>query len=161
MEASRSAALKSMLDGFAQKQQEQSRERDDRRVALEQFLVGYAEATRSIIKPVFEEFAAMLAERGHPCTVDIDKPVDPADSASAAKITLTVFQNAVTLAHGNPSLSYKASPNQRKITSSRCTMTSSGGIVASVVGEYTLEQLNREVVEQHLLDLAAATFAPQ
>ena len=103
----------------------------------------------------------MLAERGHPCTVDIDKPVDPADSASAAKITLTIFPVAATLAHGNPSLSYKASPNQRRITSSRCTVTSSGGIVASVVGEYALEQLNREVVEQHLFDLAAATFAPQ
>ena len=158
MEASRRAALKSMLDGFALKQQEENRERDDRRVALEQFLSGYADATRDVIRPCFEEFSAELAARGHPCTVDVDQPADPGDSASAAKITLTIFPNAVTLAHGNPSNSYKASPNQRKDTSNRCTMTSSGGIVASVIGEYSLAELTREVVEQHLFDLAAATF---
>ncbi len=67
----------------------------------------------------------------------------------------------MTLAHGNPSLSYKASPNQRKITVSRSIITMSGGIVASVVGEYLPEQLSREMVEQQLFDLANATFAPQ
>lgn len=161
MEKTRFAALQSMLDDFARKQQAQDRERNDRRVALEQFLSGYATATRSTIKPCFEEFSSALGERGHPCTIDVDQPADPADSASAAKITLTIFPLATTLAHGNPSLSYKASPNQRKITSNRCTMTSSGGIVASVVGEYTLEQLTREEIEQHLFELASATFSPQ
>ena len=161
MEANRRAALKSMLDSFAFKQQVENRERDDRRIALEQFLAGYAAATRDIIRPCFEEFTAELAARGHPCTIDIDQPADPSDSASAAKISLTIFPNAVTLAHGNPANSYKASPNQRKVTSSRSTMTSSGGIVASVIGEYALEELTREVIEQHLFDLASATFSPQ
>ncbi len=159
MEQSRRSELTRMLDEYARKQQSQNRERDDRRLALERFLSGYAESTAAVIKPCFEEFAAELGERGHPCTVEIDKSLDPADSASAAKITLTVFPNAMTLPHGNPCLSYKASPNQRKITSNRSTITGSGGIVVGVVGEFDLEQLTRSAVEQHLLDLATTIFA--
>jgi hypothetical protein len=161
MEKDRLAALKLMLDGFAQKQQKQDRDREDRRAALEKFLNWYGEITQSIIRPAFEDFSQALAQSGHPCTVDVDKPVDPGDSASAAKLTLTIYPAAVTLAQGNPSLSYKASPNQRKITVSRSIITMSGGIVASVVGEYLPEQLSREMVEQQLFDLANATFAPQ
>ena len=161
MDKARRSELKKLLDDFEMKQREQNRQRDDRRIALEQFLTGYAEKTQSVIKPGFEEFSAELGERGHPCTIDVDKPTDPADSVSAAKITLTIFPAGATLAHGNPSLSYKASPNQRKITSSRSTITTSGGIVAGVVGEFGLDELTRDVVEQHLLDLATTIFAPQ
>jgi len=161
MEKERLAALKVVLDVFAQKQKKQDDDREERRAALEKFLNWYGEITQSIIKPAFEDFSQTLSQSGHPCTVDVDKSVDPGDSASAAKMTLTIFPVAATLAHGNPSLSYKASPNQRKITASRSIITMSGGIVASVVGEYLPEQLNREMVEQHLFDLATATFAPQ
>jgi len=152
--------LKHLLDDFDQKQRLQNREREDRRLALEQFLDGYAAVTESVIKPCFEEFAATLEARGHPCTIEIDKPLDPADSISAGKITLTVFPNAATLSHGNPSLSFKASPNQRKVTASRSTITTSGGIVAGVIGEFELNQITQAGTDQHLLDLAATVFAP-
>ena len=150
--------LKKILDGYALKQQQQTQQRDERRTELEKFLAGYIEAAQSIIKPAFEEFSAELAQRGHPCTIDMDKPANPNDSQTAAKITLTIFPNSATLTHGNPSLSYTASPNQRKVAAQRCTITSSGGITSSSVGEHTLEQLTREVVDQHLFDLASSIF---
>jgi hypothetical protein len=160
MDAAKRAELKRLLDDFESKQRKQNQEREDRRIALEQFLAGYAELTQSVIKPCFEEFAAALDARGHPCTIEIDKPADPADSISAAKITLTVFPGATTLAHGNPSLSYKAAPNQRKIAANRSTITTSGGIVAGLVGEFELAQVTRDVVERHLFDLATTVFSP-
>lgn len=160
MDRSKRNALKKILDDYELKQQQQTQQRDERRTELGKFLAGYVEATQSIIKPVFEEFAAELAQRGHPCTIDMDKPANPNDSLTAAKITLTIFPNSATLTHGNPSLSFTAAPNQRKITAQRCTISSSGGVTASAVGEYTLEQLSREVVEQHLFDLAATIFNP-
>lgn len=159
MDQSKRDALKKMLDDHELKQQQQTRQRNERQTALEKFLAGYIEVTQSIIKPSFEEFSAELEKRGHPCTIDMDKPANPHDSLTAAKITLTIFPNSATLTHGNPSLSYAAAPNQRKIAAHRCTITSSGGITASSVGEYTLEQLSREVVEQHLFDLAASIFS--
>ena len=159
MDPSKHDALKEMLDGFEQKQQQQNRQRDERRTELEQFLAGYLEVVASIIRPGFEEFSTELGKRGHPCTIDMDKPANPRDSLPAAKITLTIFPEAATLTHGNPSLSYTASPNQRKIAAQRCTIMSSGGIVASSIGEFTLDQLTRDVVDQHLLDLAATIFS--
>jgi hypothetical protein len=158
MDETKRDALKKMLDDYELKQQQQTRQRDERRTALETFLAGYAEVTQSIIKPGFEAFSAELEKRGHPCTIVLEKPTGPLDGLTAAKITLTIFPNSATLTHGNPSLSYAASPNQRKIAAQRNTIMSSGGITTSSVGDYTLEQLSREVVEQHLFDLAASIF---
>ncbi len=159
MEQSTRDALQKILDGYALKQQLQTQQRDERRTELEKFLAGYIEVTQTIIKPGFEEFSAELAQRGHRCTIEMAKPANPNDSLTAAKITLTIFPDSAALTHGNPSLSYSASSNQRKIAAQRCTVTSSGGITASSVGDYTLEQLSREVVEQHLVDLAASIFS--
>ena len=159
MNEARREALKKMLDEYELKQQQQARQRDERRMALETFLAGYTELTQSIIKPSIEAFSAELEKRGHPCKIAVEKPADSPDSLAAAKITLTIFPNSATLTHGNPSLSYAASPNQRKIAVQRNTIMSSGGITTSSVGDYTLEQLSREVVEQHLLDLAASVFS--
>jgi hypothetical protein len=160
MELTKRAELTQLLDGFERKQREQQLERDARLLALNQFLSGYAELAQSLIKPAFEEFAADLGARGHPCTIDLNTRAEPGDSVSAAKITITIFPAGATLAHGNPSLSYTAAPNQRKIVAGRCSVTSSGGIVGSVVGEYEMPQFTRAVVEQHLLDLATSVFAP-
>jgi hypothetical protein len=151
-------ALKEMLDRYELKQQQQIQQRDDRRIELEKFLSAYLALTESVIKPGFAEFSATLAKRGHPCTVEMENPGNLRDILPATKITLTIFPDAATLTHGNPSLSYTASSNQRKIAAHRCTLTSSGGVNASSVGEYSLEQLSRDVIEQHLFDLAASVF---
>jgi len=159
MDETKRDALKKILDGYELKRNQQTQQREDRRSALEKFLADFMETVRSTITPSFEDFSASLKARGHPCTITLEKPTGPHDSLTTAKITLTVFPDAATLTHGNPFISYTASPNQRKVAAHRSTITSSGGTIASSIGEYTLGQLNREIVEQHLLDLAETIFS--
>ena len=151
--------LKKILDGYELKQKQQTQQREDRRTALEKFLADFMETVQSTITPSFEEFSAGLEARGHPCTIGLEKPTGPHDSLTTAKITLTIFPDSTTLTHGNPFISYTASPNQRKVAAHRSTITSSGGSIASSIGEYTLGELSREIVEQHLLDLAETIFS--
>ena len=159
MDATKRDALKKLLDGYELKQNQQNQQREDRRSALEKFLADFMETVQSTITPSFEEFSAGLKARGHPCTIALEKPTGPHDSLTTAKITLTIFPGGTTLAHGNPFISYTASPNQRKVAVHRSTFTSSGGTIVGSIGEYTLGQLSRETVEQHLLDLAETIFS--
>ena len=134
MDETKRDALKKILDGYELKRNQQTQQREDRRSALEKFLADFMETVHSTITPSFEDFSAGLEARGHPCTIALEKPTGPHDSLTTAKITLTVFPDAATLTHGNPFISYTASPNQRKVAAQRSTLTSSGGSIASSIG---------------------------
>jgi hypothetical protein len=105
----------------------------------------------SVIKPALEQMARALNERGVAARV-------PADG-SEARIDIPVSRH-VRLGHGfggYPYLRARPDPQTRRIRFEQNKSDSRGG---SGIGDYTVEEINAELVKALVVDLVRELFGP-
>lgn len=105
----------------------------------------------SVVTPAFQQMAQALNERGVAARVPTD--------ASDARIDIPVSRHA-RLGHGHggyPYLRARADRQTRRIHFERNTSDSRGG---SAVGDYSVEEIDAELVRAMVMDLVRHLYAP-
>jgi hypothetical protein len=120
------------------------------------FLAGFAEVRRTVVRPVFELAAAMLAERGHKVTIaEQEYAVDAARKVTEAAISLSIVPSGAAAppreeqAH---SLSIGTRHYNKTVWINSGTQFDTG---ADARGAYSLERVDRELVEMVLVKFIA------
>jgi len=119
--------------------------------AEENFSKGATVCLASVITPALQQMAQALNERGVAARVPTD--------GSEARIDIPVSRHA-RLGHGLGGYPYlRARPDRqtRRIHFERNTSDSRGG---SAVGDYTIAEVNAELVRGMVMDLVRALYGP-
>ena len=122
-----------------------------------QFLGRFAELRKSVIRPAFETAAAILTERGHKVSVvEQDFSVDPAASVTEAMISLHIVPSGTqSTVHDERGRALSISTRHYNKTVSINT----GRPQEVSKGIYSLEKIDRELVEAELIGFVASIVA--
>lgn len=160
MEQSMRSALNSMLDQYAQRRTREIAERQAEQASLETFVVNAAATLESVVAPCFASFAEELKKYNHVCTIE-SKKSEAASQRAEVMIKITIFPEGSKLPHGNASLSYVVLSHRQRLSAHRSVTSRDGGSIPGTIGEYELAQITPGLVDQNLLELAQAVFAPR
>lgn len=155
--------LNRMLDQYDERRNiAQARERQVK-ADEERFLAGFAELRRTIVRPVFESAAAVLAERGHGVGIaEKEFARDPTGKATEAQITLRIsplgWQGSEREDEHLHSLSITTRHYNKTVWINAGTAPDPGGI-AGARGAYALEKVDHQLVEEALLEFVAGVVA--
>jgi len=121
------------------------------------FVAGFAELRRSVIRPAFEVAAALLAERGHKVSIaEQEFSVDPAAKVTEAMISLHIVPSgAQSTVHDERGRALSISTRHYNKTVSINT----GRPQEVSKGIYSLEKIDRELVEAELIGFVASMVA--
>ncbi len=153
-------ALGQMLDKYDERRRadvaREQKVKDDEALFLEQF----AEARRSVVRPVFESAGALLAERGHEFSISEE------DFSSDGRITEAAISIRIVPTGMKPSVQDDEHARSFSIATRHYNKTvwinagaGNAGGVAGSKGAYPLERITRQFVEEELLKFVAAIVA--
>ena len=151
--------LNRMLDQYDERRSAvEARERQVK-VDDERFLARFAELRRTIVRPVFESAGAVLTERGHGFSiVEQEFGNDTAGKATEAWITLSIAPlGSEPLLHAGDhrrSLSITTRHYNKTVWINAGASLDSGGM-AGAKGAYTLDKIDRKLLEDALLQFVA------
>ena len=149
--------LKRILGAYEEKLAETERLEAAMRDAQAAFPERFASKKAQTIKPVLDELAAMVNDRGHEATVrEQDESSSAVGGVKSAMITLRVVPRPFAHKSADKSnsfieVTFSANRSERKITvSTTNTMINSGGGMGKR-GEYELDALTADAVASHVL----------
>ncbi len=154
-------ALTKLLDDYEARRRG-DREREQKSKDEEaQFLAGFAELRRTVIRPVFEAAGEMLEERGHRYSiVEQEFAAAAAGRISEAAITLRVVPSGTKagLHEDQRSLSITTRHYNRTVWIISGESAGSGGL-AGAKGAFSLEKVTKQLVEDELIAFIARVVA--
>ena len=149
-------ALAKMLDQYDERRRAVLAREQKVRDQDAAFLAGFAELRRSVVRPVFELAAAMLAERGHKVTLaEQEYAVDAARKVTEAAISLAIVPSGAAAPPREEQahlLSISTRHYNKTIWINSGTQYDTG---PDAKGAYSLERVDREVVEMALVKFIA------
>jgi hypothetical protein len=154
------AKLTDKLDQIFQKYDERQAEhrkvQQEAKKAEDVFLEDFANFRRDVVKPFFDEIGAYLKQKGHDFRIrEQDYSVGEDKKTTDAGITLFIFPAGVEprghREYENPHYSVFATRYSKTLRLHGSNMRPGSGGSAGPRGEYKLEQLNRQVLENDLV----------
>ncbi len=126
------------------------------------FLAGFAELRAKVVRPVFEAAGEMLKAHGHDFAIEEREFVFEADgktreAAISLRITPAGLQGAAAADARLRELSFTTRHYNKTISIANGAVPLSG---STATGGHTLSQIGAQLVEDHLLKLAAALVRP-
>lgn len=141
------------------KQAERGRDRD-----FHEFEAAFAEGFAAAIRPAFEEFGRALEAHGHRFRViERERYIDLDGRIRRSAIELEVRpktggQRRYDAERSTPSLSVTSFPEHEEVRFVERKASASSGEHEFPRGTCRIEQLSRELVEEHLVGVAAEIF---
>ena len=149
-------ALAKMLDQYDERRRAVLAREQKVRDQDAAFLAGFAELRRSVVRPVFELAAAMLAERGHRVTItEQEYAVDAARKVTEAAISLSIVPSGAGAPQREDeahSLSISTRHYNKTVWINASKEVDTG---ANARGACTLDRVDREMVEMALVKFIA------
>jgi hypothetical protein len=129
----------------------------------ELFLTRFAELRRTVVRPVFEEVGAMLAERGHSFDISEEEFAgDAGGKVREAGISLRIAPAGMPAPlHADDherSLSVSTRHYNKTVWVSGGRALHAGG-TAGAKGAYAIERVDRQLVEEEVVRLVGAVMA--
>src|SRR5919108_1409661 len=152
------SALEKLLDDYDERRREvaarEQRVKDDDAL----FVARFAELRKSVIRPAFETAAAILAERGHKVSIAEEEfSVDAGGKVTEAGISIHIVPAGARAAASRdevgPALSIRTRHYRKTVS------ISAGKPVEGAKGTYSLERIDRQLVEEELLKFVADLVA--
>ena len=155
--------LGQLLDKHGQRQARDEKTQQDVKKAGDVFVEEFVKFRAGVIKPLFEEVGNSLKQHGHDYSVKEQEYGIGADKKTTdAGITLLIYPQGVNrdghAEHEFPSYSVSAVGYSKALRLHGSYMRPHSGGGAGPRGEYKLQQLSREVLEEDLLKLLAQVF---
>lgn len=155
--------LKSIFDKYDEKQLDAQKKQKKAESERQIFLNNFAKVCSEIIRPTMEEFSEVIKSRGQFC--EITQQTESHDSegrTTPAKIQMKIYPHAQERHYGReenyPSISFIADISSNNIWTHVSTIMLSRGGSAGSRNQYTLERINREIVEEEVLYLLKECF---
>jgi hypothetical protein len=149
--------LSKLLDQYDEKRRataarEQKVRDDDAR-----FIEKFAELRRGVVRPAFEAAAAILAEHGHQASIaEQEFAVDASSKVTEALITLRVVPaGAPASSGGAPARALSIGTRHY----SKTVAIEAGRPLEGAKNTYPVEQIDRQLVEQQLIQFVAGIVA--
>ncbi|MGH8690327.1 MAG: hypothetical protein ACREUS_04780 [Burkholderiales bacterium] len=117
------------------------------------FIAGFAELRRSVVRPVFELAAAMLAERGHKVAiVEQEFAVDAGSKVTEAEIAIRIVPAGTQAPpDGEHARAFSISTRHYNKT----VWINAGKPLEGAKGTYPLARIDRQLVEEQLVGFVA------
>ena len=158
MDDSTKKRLTSILDSFDAKRDAAKKDTERKRTEREIFLDKFAEKVKAVIRPAMEQVAELLKARGH--NSEITEQMEAIDSDGRARnagITLTIFPLGVRPPYPNehacPHIAFMVNSYESKIYVHESTMMLTRGGQSGSAGEYDIDKVTPELVEQHIVSV--------
>jgi len=163
MEEDTKSKLSSLMAKHQKKAQENEQIQEKYQAENNLFIESFKRLKKDVIRPVMEEMGNAIKKEGHTfLIIEQEKTVDDKGKTEDEKIAMCFMpqKNGIAAASRdrNPSISFIASDYKRKIWIHASDMTPSKGGMAGSIGEYSLEEINRELVEHKILEVFQRVF---
>ena len=156
--------LKKIIGDYDERLAETARIEAATRAAQAAFPERFLSLKAATIRPVIQEIADVLNERGHDASVrEQDESASTAGGVKSAAVSLRIVPKpfARLPAEANPvaiEISFSANRSERKVTvSSTNTMMNHGGRIGKR-GEYDIDAVTSEVVATHVIQTLHEAF---
>jgi len=161
MEAKTKAKITGILDAFDAKKERAREESEKRTSDHELFLERFKEKCLTVVRPVMEEIAEALKERGHRAEVtESNETMDHDKKRIPAQIMLTFFPAGAKsgASYDRPQLSLVAKGANRVYFHESTMLPSSGGHAGSA-GEFNLDEIDAGLVTSKIVTVLEQTLA--
>ena len=158
------STLKELLDSYDDKIAAEEATSKDRTRGVREFEAAFAKACADTIRPAFEEFGRTLEERGHHFRViERERYIDLEGRIRRAAIELeirpkTTSEDRYDAARSTPSLSVTSYPEHKQAMFIERKASPSSGDHEFPRGAFQVEQLSKQLVDEHLIRVAAEIF---
>jgi hypothetical protein len=156
-------ALGKVLDAYDARRQEEKTRLEHAKRDEAQFLESFDGLCRALVRPVFEEAGALLAERGHRFSLS-EQPfaIDPSGKVTEARVSIHV----VPAGMGSPAkmeshawtLSVSTRHYNKSVWFDAGAAMSEGGISGSKAA-YPLDKVDRQLVEEQVVRFVNGVIA--
>lgn len=161
MDGKAARSIEAILDEYNKRQRAARLEMELRRAQREDFLNHFAETIRTVVRPVMENTAELLKRGGHDYEiVQNDDGLQSDGRTLNAAITFTIYPNGVRPTDprnpgqlGWPHIAFFVNPNKNTVLVHESAMMPDVGGPAGTAGEYSLEGINPEMVEKHIVSV--------
>lgn len=152
--------LGKLLDQYDEKLRSVEERRRQVKADGAQFLKAFADLRLMVVRPVFEDFGAVLRARGHDFSItEREYALEHSDKAVEAEITMHIMPSGVAesslAADQLPSLSLVTRHYNRTVCIRASSAVPQSTSSAGPRGDYQLAQVNAELVKGELLKLIA------
>jgi hypothetical protein len=163
MESRTRKSIEGILDGFNSRVEAARREAERRMIERRIFLAEFSERMRTVIRPTMEQVGDLLTSRGHEFEItEEEESVEANGKTANAAITLRIYPYAERPAHtqlgGCPHLAIRANSPRNTIYVHESIMMPGSGGHAGTAGEYELDAVTADMVEQHILSVLVRTL---
>ncbi|MGQ0679673.1 MAG: hypothetical protein ACT4OM_08485 [Actinomycetota bacterium] len=153
-------SIEAILEAYEKQQQIARREMERRKVEREGFLAEFAGKVAIVIRPVMEQTGALMERSGHEFQiVEQQEGERPGHRRTNAAIKLTIFPNGErprdTQQIGWPHVAFIVSSNRNTVMAHESAMMPGTGGPFGTAGEYSIGQIDEQVVQQHILNVLA------
>lgn len=161
MDGKAARSIEAILDEYNKRQRAARLEMELRLAQREDFLNHFAETIRTVVRPVMENTAELLKRGGHDYEiVQNDDGLQSDGRTLNAAITFTIYPNGVRPTDprnpgqlGWPHIAFFVNPNKNTVLVHESAMMPDVGGPAGTAGEYSLEGINPEMVEKHIVSV--------
>lgn len=159
MDARATKSIEAILEAYDRQQQIARREMERRKAEREEFLASFAETTRTVIRPVMEQTGLLMQRSGHGYEIiEHEEGRHPNGLTYHASIRLRIFPNGERPQHdieetGWPHAAMIVNPARDTVLAHESAMMPNVGGPFGTTGEYRLEEITAEVVEQHIVSV--------
>ena len=161
MDGKAARSIEAILDEYNKRQRAARLEMELRRAQRDDFLNHFAETIRTVVRPVMENTAELLKRGGHDYEiVQNDDGLQSDGRTLNAAITFTIYPNGVRPTDprnpgqlGWPHIAFFVNPNKNTVLVHESAMMPDVGGPAGTAGEYSLEGINPEMVEKHIVSV--------
>lgn len=161
MDGKAARSIEAILDEYNKRQRAARLEMELRRAQREDFLNHFAETIQTVVRPVMENTAELLKRGGHDYEiVQNDDGLQSDGRTLNAAITFTIYPNGVRPTDprnpgqlGWPHIAFFVNPNKNTVLVHESAMMPDVGGPAGTAGEYSLEGINPEMVEKHIVSV--------
>ena len=158
------SALEGLLAGYDDKVAAEEAAAENRATGIHEFEAAFATASTDTIRPTFEEFGRALAAHGHHWRI-IEREryigLDGKMRRSAIELEIrprSVAGNRYDVGHSTPSLSVTSFPEHEEVRFIERKTSPSSGEHEFPRGSCKIGQLSKELVDEHLIGVAAEIF---
>lgn len=147
------AALEKLLDDYDERRREVAAREQKVKDEDALFVARFAELRKSVIRPAFEAAAAILAGRGHKVSIaEQEFSVGAGSKVTEAAISLHLVPTGTpAAARDEPARSLSISTRHY----GKVVSINAGKPLEGAKGSYTLERIDRQLVEEELLRFVA------
>ena len=159
------ASLGRMLDQYDQRVRDESAREQKGKDDDALFLTGFAELRRDVVRPVFEQAGALLAERGHAFEITEEEFAAgaaghaPREAGISLRIAPAGMPGQLHAQDHERSLSITTRHYNKTVWINAGRALAAGGI-AGAKGAYALKLVDRQLVEEAVLKFVGAVMAP-